>query len=117
EDLPQKIFEVGDVIYLDPDQETQTKVLKKIAAVVTHSHANFTEIKSTVAVFLESLGYEMEIEPLDNPSFIKGRCAGVKAILDESTQISGFFGELGPEVIINFQLEYPVVGFELVFDN
>ncbi len=117
EDLPQKIFEVGDVIYLDPDQETQTKVLKKIAAVVTHSHANFTEIKSTVAVFLESLGYEMEIEPLDNPSFIKGRCAGVKAILDESTQISGFFGELDPEVISNFQLEYPVVGFELAFDN
>ncbi len=117
EDLPQKIFEVGDVIYLDPDQETQTKVLKKIAAVVTHSHANFTEIKSTVAVFLESLGYEMEISPLDNPSFIKGRCAGVKAILDEFSQISGFFGELDPEVISNFQLEYPVVGFELVFDN
>ncbi|QUH22840.1 phenylalanine--tRNA ligase subunit beta [Methanobacterium alkalithermotolerans] len=117
EDLPQKIFEVGDVIYIDPDQETQTKVLKKIAAVVTHSNANFTEIKSTVAAFLENLGYEMEIEPVDNPSFIKGRCAGIKAILDESTPINGFFGEMDPEVISNFQLEYPVVGFELTFDN
>jgi len=54
---------------------------------------------------------------VNNPSFIKGRCAGIKAILDESTPISGFFGELDPEVISNFQLEYPVVGFELTFDN
>ena len=29
------------------------------------------------------------------------------------TSIEGFFGEIHPEVITNFNMEYPVVAFEL----
>ncbi len=118
EELPQKIFEVGDVLYLDPHEETCTQVFKKIAAAVTHSHANFTEIKSTVAAFFENLGYEMEIDSYEHPSYISGRCAKVKTVSNENhTPILGFFGELHPEVISNFHLEYPVVAFELRFES
>ena len=46
EDLPQKIFEIGDVLYLDETKENKTASSKKLAALVCHSTANFTEIKS-----------------------------------------------------------------------
>ncbi|BDH79218.1 phenylalanine--tRNA ligase subunit beta [Methanothermobacter tenebrarum] len=110
EDMPQKIFEVGEVVYLDRSQETNTRLVKKLAGAIIHSNANFTEIKSTVAAIIENLGYKFRIEALDHPSFIKGRCAKLK-----DNGLTGFFGELHPEVITNFRLEYPVVAFEITF--
>ena len=113
EDLPQKIFEIGDVIYLDKRQETNTRIIKKLAGAIIHSNANFTEIKSTVAAILENLGYKFKIENLDHPSFIRGRCAKI----NDKNGLKGFFGELHPEVITNFNLEYPVVAFEITFPH
>jgi phenylalanyl-tRNA synthetase beta chain len=127
EELPQKIFEVGDVVYLDEDTETYTKVVKKLAGATIHSNANFTEIKSITAALVENLGLKMEIEAFDHPSFIKGRCARIKGVpnneLEEKSlseisadgSLTGFFGEIDPEVITNFELEYPVVAFEVEF--
>ncbi|MDR2966940.1 MAG: phenylalanine--tRNA ligase subunit beta [Methanobacteriaceae archaeon] len=114
EDLPQKIFEIGDVLYIDKTKETNIKSVKKVAGAISHSTANFTEIKSTVATLLANLGYEMTVESSDNPTFIKGRVANVSG-QSANGKINGFFGEVSPEVIINFELEYPVIAFELTF--
>jgi phenylalanyl-tRNA synthetase beta chain len=32
---------------------------------------------------------------------------------DDTEKAIGYFGELHPEVILNFDLEHPVVGFEM----
>jgi phenylalanyl-tRNA synthetase beta chain len=112
EELPQKIFEVGEVVYLDEATETQTRGVGKLAALITHSTANFTEIKSVTASVLSNLGLKMDVEPLDHPSFIQGRCA---MVVTEENKLTGFFGEISPKVISNFNLEYPVVGFELEY--
>lgn len=114
EDLPQKLFEIGDVIYLDDSSEFNTHLGKKLAAVVCHSNANFTEIKSITDSVLSNLGYTMEISESDNPSFIKGRVASVKGS-SKHGDIEGVFGEISPEVITNFNLEYPVIAFEIEF--
>ncbi|MTK63677.1 MAG: phenylalanine--tRNA ligase subunit beta, partial [Methanobacterium sp.] len=114
EELPQKIFEVGDVAYIDESAETGTKIIKKIACAVTHSTANFTEIKSITDAFILNLGLKMEIETYNHPSFIRGRCARVEASGDSNEgSVVGYFGEVDPEVITNFELEYPVVAFEM----
>ena len=120
EELPQKIFEVGDVSYVDRNTETGTKIVKKLACAVTHSSANFTEIKSITDSFVSNIGLKMEIEPCEHPSFIKGRCAAFKGLPEDIDgnimgSVEGFFGELDPEVITNFELEYPVVAFEVEF--
>ena len=99
EDLPQKIFEIGDVLYMDE---------------ICHSSANFTEIKSTVSSVLSNLGYSMEISDSNNLTFIPGRVADVSGE-SKSGKITGFFGEIAPEVIRNFELEYPVIAFEIEF--
>lgn len=115
EDLPQKIFEIGDTLYLDQKQETKVKTVKKLAGAICHSTANFTEIKSTVASVLSNLGYDMEISSSDNPTFIEGRVANVNG-RSQNGNVSGFFGEVSPEVITNFELEYPVIAFEIEFE-
>ena len=116
EDLPQKIFEIGDVLYLDESKENKVTTSKKLAALICHSTANFTEIKSTMTTVLENLGYSMEISDSENPSFIPGRVANVEG-KSSNGFIKGFFGEISPEVITNFTLEYPVIGFEIEFLN
>jgi phenylalanyl-tRNA synthetase beta chain len=125
EELPQKIFEVGDVAYIDPNTETGTVILKKISCAVTHSNANFTEIKSITDSFVSNIGLKMKIEPSNHPSFIKGRCAAFKGVSEDNNgnvndskgSVKGFFGEIDPEVITNFELEYPVVAFEIEFND
>ena len=120
EELPQKIFEVGTVVFLDKTCETCTHDFKKLAGAITHSTANFTEIKSTVAALFVNLGLEMNIESYNHPSFIKGRCAKVKGINEwksEKLEVTGYFGEVHPEVITNFNLEYPVIAFEIMFKD
>ncbi len=116
EDLPQKIFEIGDVLYLDDSRENKTVSSKKLAALVCHSTANFTEIKSIVTSVLSNLGYTMEITDSENKTFIEGRAADVTGEAQKGT-IKGFFGEVSPEVITNFTLEYPVIAFEIEFIN
>ncbi|MEM2839047.1 MAG: phenylalanine--tRNA ligase subunit beta [Thermoplasmata archaeon] len=101
-DLPQRIFEVGEVV-------VGMKNSGRIAGASIHSKASFTEMKSTVEAFLRALGIRLKIAPDEESWFIKGRRA---AILIDSKKV-GSFGEIRPEVITAFELGYPVVGFEL----
>ena len=114
EDLPQKIFEIGDVLYLDESKENKTVTSKKLAGLICHSSANFTEIKSVVTSVLSNLGYSMELSSSENKTFIEGRVANVNGS-SKNGNIKGFFGEVSPQVITNFELEYPVIGFEIEF--
>ena len=116
EDLPQKIFEIGDVLYLDESKENKTRSSKKLAALICHSTANFTEIKSVMTSVLSNLGYTMEITDSENKTFIEGRVADVTGESQKGI-IKGFFGEVSPEVITNFTLDYPVIAFEIEFIN
>jgi len=117
EELPQKIFEIGDTVYIDKNRETHVRTVKKLAGAVTHSSANFTEIKSIMDAVIANLGLQMEVDVYDHPSFIPGRCAAVKGIKTPKSeiQLKGFFGEINPEVITQFDLEYPVIAFEIEF--
>ncbi|MDH4123774.1 MAG: phenylalanine--tRNA ligase subunit beta, partial [Thermoplasmata archaeon] len=104
-DLPQRIFEVGDVV-------VDLKNSGRIAGVSIHAKASFTEMKSAVEAILRSLGLKMRIAPQNDGSFVKGRCASV--ILDE--EIVGMFGEIRPDVITAFELGYPVTAFEMIVE-
>ena len=119
EELPQRIFEVGETVFLDGEKETRTVGVKKMAAMITHSQANFTEIKSTTDALISNLGLEMIIEDMDHPSFIQGRCALLKGVKKGTGELclEGFFGEMNPEVIRNFELEYPVIALEVEFKS
>jgi len=102
--LPRKLFEIGDVVF--PDHQKT-----KVAGVIQSSDVGFTRMKSILDGLLTNLGFEMTVEAEKLSSFIEGRCAGVFV---ESKKI-GYFGEISPNVLENFDLENPVVGFEMDF--
>lgn len=100
--LPQKFFEIGDAV-VKGKQET------KLAAVLCHSDAGFTEAKSLVEGLMNALAMEYDLEAKVHGSFIKGRCASLKTKGKEF----GYFGEIHPQVLTNFELEHACVALEI----
>ena len=111
EEKPIRIFEVGDIILLDLDEETGTKREVHLSAASYHEEADFTEIRSTLDFIMISLGYEndFEIKPNKNLSYIDGRYGEIYL---KGSKV-GEIGEIHPEVLLNFKLEFPVAAFEL----
>lgn len=108
-DLPQKIFEIGDVVRPDPSREQKARRERKLGIAMIHSRASFTEIKSLVEALLRDYGREHHMEPSARGSFIPGRCA---SIVSRGKEV-GYLGEIHPRVLTSFELEYPVVALEL----
>ncbi len=107
--LPQRIFEVGDVVLLDEGAETGARDVRRVAAAAVGDVGNFTYIKAVAEAVLRELNVSYEVKPLEHPSFLEGRAAEV---VSEGKRL-GIIGELHPEVILNFELEHPVAALEL----
>jgi len=115
EEKPIRIFEVGDVVLLASEEETGAKREIHLSAVSYHEDADFTEIRSTLDFIMTSLGLysEYEIKVGSNPSYIDGRYGDVYS---RGVKV-GEIGEISPEVLLNFKLEFPVAGLELNLDK
>jgi len=101
-ELPQRIFEAGEVV-LD------CKTYQRLGCVAIHPQANFTEIQGIIDAVLRERQIEYTVAASHDPAFIEGRCADVLI----NGEKAGVFGEIHPEVISNFGLEHPIIGFEL----
>jgi phenylalanyl-tRNA synthetase beta chain len=81
-----------------------------LAAVTSHSTANFTEIKSIGEALLANMGVaNWQIKVAKHPSFLGGRTA---AISIGKRQI-GVLGEVHPQVLNNFEIENPTAALEI----
>jgi len=109
-EMPQKVFEVGDVV-------VNSKNRLHLAACVTHSKANFSEIRSYVQAVMREFDLSWDVEGSEDDAFIDGRRG---AIVVDGKRVGGF-GEIHPEVLENFELTMPVVAFEVdlseIFDT
>ena len=105
--LPQQIFELGVVV------DDNFKNVHNLAFVKIDAKANFTECKSIVEAVLRDSGSKHQIEANDHPAFVNGRCASVVC----KNKKIGFFGELHPRTISEFELEHPVIGLEIQADR
>ncbi|MEA1984216.1 MAG: phenylalanine--tRNA ligase subunit beta, partial [Euryarchaeota archaeon] len=101
-ELPQRIFEVGEVVI-------NGKNHLHMAAVSIHPQANFTEIRELVDAVMRERKVDYEVAESEDPAFLDGRRADIVG----DGEIAGVMGELHPEVITNFGLGQPVVGFEI----
>jgi phenylalanyl-tRNA synthetase beta chain len=108
-EYPQRVFELGLATVPDSEAETRTKDEERLAAVVTHAGAGFTEVKSVVDAFFRNLGLEWKIEETEHSSFLAGRVG--KALVNDA--VVGFLGEVHPKVLEAWHLENPVAAFEL----
>jgi phenylalanyl-tRNA synthetase beta chain len=105
--LPQQIFELGVVV------NKKFKNQHYLGFVKIDAKANFTECKSLVEAVMRDSGTKCSINNKEHSGFIKGRSA---SIIINNNEI-GFFGELHPKTISNFELEYPIIAFEVQADT
>ncbi len=101
-ELPQRIFEVADVVL-------SGRNTRHVAAAAIHHKASFTEAKSLVLSLLRDVGRSGTIEPVDDENFIPGRAA---AILVDGKE-AGRFGEIHPRILEAYTLAQPAMAFEL----
>jgi len=107
---PQNLYEVGDIIQLDPTDETGAKTIKSLAVVLCHSRASFSEIKALTESILRSLGVgNCAVSECNHSSFMEGRCFEMRY----GGKLLCFGGELKPEVLENWGLEMPVAALEM----
>jgi phenylalanyl-tRNA synthetase beta chain len=104
--LPQQIFELGIIA----DKHFKNQYF--LSSVKIDAKANFTECKSLIDAVLRDSGTKYTIKDKNHPAFVKGRCASV---IVKNKEI-GFFGEIHPKTISEFELEYPIIAFEMQAD-
>jgi phenylalanyl-tRNA synthetase beta chain len=108
-EYPQNIFEMGEVVVFDANEETRTRNPTKLAWAYAGADANFTKAKQFFDFLMRNLGIEHEIEEAEHPSFIQGRFGKISF---KGNGIA-YIGEVHPKVLGNFGIEQPTCAFEV----
>jgi phenylalanyl-tRNA synthetase beta chain len=107
--MPQKVFELGNVLLLDPEAETGVREYRHLAFGITGPQVGYAEARQALDAVLREIGRTGEYQPVEQAFFNEGRGA-------EVTGDSGLWAQLGeihPEILNAFQLVYPAVFCEL----
>lgn len=106
---PQKFFEMGKVTYIDKTTDTGTADIWKFCYVESSNEVNLNMGRSALATMEFNLGFRLKLKPTNKPFLIQGRSADI--FFDEEN--IGFIGEIHPQVLNNWELDLPVVSFEI----
>jgi phenylalanyl-tRNA synthetase beta chain len=107
--VPQRIFEIGPVTFLNSQTETGVNEYRHLAFGIIGPGAGYADGRAVLDAVLRELGLKGEYRPLEHPTFIEGRCAEVTIANDLWARL----GEIHPQVLNNFGLTYPIVYCEL----
>lgn len=110
---PHKIFEIGKVAYICPEENTGTKTIQSLGFMIAASNANFNDVASEVSTLLYYLDHKYEVKESNDSRFIPGRQA---AIIVKDKQV-GIFGEVNPKVLENWVISMPCVAGELNLED
>lgn len=107
--LPQRLFEIGNVIHIQPERETGVEEFRHVVLGIIGPEAGYAGIRAVLDSLLRELDRGGEYRPAEHPAFCSGRCA-------EITHPDGLWallGEIHPEVLSLFGLAYPAALCEL----
>ena len=105
-EYPQRIFEIGQVFNKKGSELSEAS---RLAVLLADKETDFTAAKQILDSVLSMLGLSYEVKPVKHNSFIEGR---VGRVIIKGKEVA-YLGELSPETLTSFDLEVPVVGFEL----
>jgi phenylalanyl-tRNA synthetase beta chain len=106
---PQNVFDIGSVFKKDSSTETGISEDVRVAISLCDDKMDFTKVKQVLNYLGTAFGIMFEIEETNHNSFIKGRVGRIKL----GNKKVGYIGEIAPQVLANFGLEYPVAAAEL----
>ena len=107
-EYPQNIFEVGRVFH-HGDSETGIVETDHLSVILCHDKTDFTEARQALEALMQAVGIKCSVKESEHPGFIEGRVGEVMA----NGENIGIIGEFHPQVITNWGLLMPAVGFEL----
>lgn len=106
--LPQRMFEVDDVVKLIAGQEHPVEEMHVCGAILD-SVIGFADIKAVVECLALELGMPLTLDAIEHPSMIPGRVAQ----LSFQGKTVGVMGEIHPAILETLRLAQPLVAFEL----
>jgi phenylalanyl-tRNA synthetase beta chain len=109
---PQNLFEVDDIVVIDPSTETGARTKRRLAVVLCHSKANFSEIKSIMTGILENMELKVDVKAEGWECYIDGR--KFTAYIDDKPLC--WAGEIKPQVLEKWKIEMPIAALEMDID-
>lgn len=113
-DLPQHLFEVGDVCFFDPAVETGAREERFAAAAMIGTHVGYADIRAVADAVARELDQTISVRPVIHPSYVPGRAATIHVA--DGNQV-GVMGELHPEVLEKYGLRHAVAVLELSLES
>jgi phenylalanyl-tRNA synthetase beta chain len=111
--MPQRMFEIDNVVELDDSAETGAAEYRKVALAEIGRESGFATARSVADAMLRELGWQAEYKSVEHLSFVPRRAAEVFV----GGQPIGVVGEVHPEVLSNFGLTYPVALAEITLQR
>lgn len=103
---PQRFYEIEDVAL---PRENDAENRRKLAYSISGPETDFTDIKQVLQVIERDTGFDLEVEEAEKRFYREDRAA--KIIYKGETV--GHIGELGEEVLANWELEQRTAALEL----
>ncbi len=104
---PQRIFEIGYVAV--PISNNKIVTLRNTAAAIASTKISFSDLQGVLEGLMKDLDLNITLKRFEHPSYIPGRTAAI--YLNE--RMIGIIGEIHPQVLNNFEVEVPVIAFEI----
>ncbi|KAJ1663367.1 phenylalanine--tRNA ligase subunit beta [Coemansia sp. RSA 1813] len=124
--MPYKIFEVSDVVFKAPSKERGTRNERHACGLFSGLSAQFEVTQGLLDAVMVAIavppstesGRHYYLRESENPTYLPGRCASVM-YTDKNgvTTAIGSIGVIHPEVLTNFELDYPVSAFEINIEH
>lgn len=112
-ELPQRIFEVGNISLL-AEVETGAREQRKLAAAAIGPRVDFSGLRATAEAVLREFGWSIETRACSDPAFLPGRGAEVwgRKSAGEAVLL-GVMGEVHPAWLDRYGLSHPAAMLEL----
>jgi phenylalanyl-tRNA synthetase beta chain len=111
--MPQRLFEIDNVVELDETAETGAAEHRRVALTEIGRESGYATARSVMDAVLRELGWDGQYAAIDHPTFVPGRAA----VLSVGGKNVGLLGEVHPEVLDNFGLTFPVALAELTLQR
>lgn len=127
---PHRVFEAGEVAVWDRSQNLSSRTEQRLAALLVHDKAGFSELQGVLHQLLRSFGLVFATTPAEwsqaassyqlsireHPSFIPGRATWIRGRGRGREEDLGVLGEVHPEVLERWGIYFPAVAFEVRLD-
>jgi phenylalanyl-tRNA synthetase beta chain len=107
--FPIRIFESADVVVRDEESDTGYMNERRLIMAIMDSKVGYEDIQAPLHQILMNLGHTPSYRRKESPYLIKGRSASV---IIGNTEI-GVLGEVTPETLERFEVQYPVAIAEI----